>query len=48
MPFGVDRKAEEFDHGHKIYLIYQGIIHNTRVALSSVGQQQDVDTASLR
>jgi hypothetical protein len=42
VPFGVSRTSAEFDHGHKIYLIYQGLIHNTRLALSSVGQQQDV------
>jgi DUF1680 family protein len=38
------RGSVQFDHGHTIYLIYQGIIHNSRVALSAVGQQQDVDT----
>ena len=42
------RKSEQFDHGHEIYLIYQGIIHNSRLALSPVGQQQDVDTVALR
>jgi len=26
----------------------QGIIHNTRLALSAVGQQQDVDVAAKR
>jgi hypothetical protein len=29
--------------GHKVYLIKQGIIHNTQMALSPLGQQQDVD-----
>lgn len=29
--------------GHTIYLISQGIIHNTRLALSPVGTQADVD-----
>eukprot|EP00037_Helgoeca_nana_P025722 m.284949 g.284949 ORF g.284949 m.284949 type:complete len:770 (+) comp27028_c0_seq1:139-2448(+) len=48
VPFGVSRTSAEFDHGHKIYLIYQGLIHNTRLALSSVGQQQDVDVAADR
>ena len=38
------RNSVQFDHGHTIYLIYQGIIHNSRLALSAVGQQQDVDT----
>lgn len=42
------RKSEQFEHGHEIYLIYQGIIHNSRLALSAVGQQQDVDTVALR
>jgi hypothetical protein len=42
------KSNEQFDHGHEIYLIYQGIIHNTRLALSAVGQQQDLDVAALR
>ena len=29
--------------GHTVYLIVQGIIHNTRMALSPVGTQADVD-----
>ncbi len=29
--------------GHTIYLIVQGLIHNTRMALSEVGTQADVD-----
>lgn len=29
--------------GHSVYLIYQGLIHSTRMALSSVGVQADVD-----
>lgn len=39
------KQNDQFQHGHEIYLIYQGIIHNTRLALSVVGQQQDLDTA---
>jgi hypothetical protein len=38
------RKSAQFDHGHEIYLIYQGMIHNSRLALSKLGQQQDIDT----
>ena len=34
------RGSAQFDHGHEIYLIYQGMIHNSRLALSAVGQQQ--------
>ena len=30
------------DHGHSIYLIKQGIIHNTRLASSEVGTHRDV------
>lgn len=33
------RKSAQFEHGHEIYLIYQGIIHNSRLALSPVGPQ---------
>ena len=29
--------------GHTIYLIYQGLIHTSRLALSSLGTQSDVD-----
>lgn len=32
--------------GHQIYLIYQGIIHNTRIAASGVGTQQDIRIVS--
>jgi hypothetical protein len=28
--------------GHCVYLIYQGMIHNTRVASSSIGTQRDI------
>lgn len=31
------------DFGHQIYLIYQGIIHNTRMALTSLGTKRDVE-----
>ena len=34
--------AEQFDHGHLVYIAYQGIIHNTRLALSPVGIAADV------
>jgi hypothetical protein len=30
-------EMQQFDNGHLIYIVYQGIIHNTRVALSPVG-----------
>ena len=33
-------------HGHQIYLIYQGMIHNTRMALSGLGRQRDVDVVT--
>jgi hypothetical protein len=46
-PFISNKQDPQFDHGHLIYIIYQGIIHHTRVARSEVGQQQDVDTARL-
>ena len=29
-------------HGHDIYLIFQGMIHNTKMALTPVGKQRDV------
>ena len=38
--------AFEPKHGHSIYLIYQGMIHNTRMALSEVGKQRDVDVVT--
>eukprot|EP00937_MAST-01D_sp_MAST-1D-sp2_P004229 g4229.t1 len=44
-PFVTDRRDPQFLSGHKIYLIYQGIIHHTRLALSAVGQRQDVRVA---
>jgi hypothetical protein len=34
------------ENGHSIYLIKQGIIHNTRVARSPVGTQRDVQVAA--
>lgn len=36
-------EVQQFDNGHLIYIIYQGMIHNSRLALSSVGIQSDVD-----
>ena len=36
--------AQAHDHGHSIYLIKQGIIHNTRLASSSRGTNRDVRT----
>jgi hypothetical protein len=36
----------EPQHGHNIYLIYQGMIHNTRMALSTMGKQRDVDVVT--
>eukprot|EP00041_Stephanoeca_diplocostata_P036289 m.1317491 g.1317491 ORF g.1317491 m.1317491 type:complete len:820 (+) comp24840_c0_seq35:130-2589(+) len=38
----------QMDNGHLVYLIYQGIIHNTRVALSPVGVQEDYKIAQSR
>eukprot|EP00026_Physarum_polycephalum_P003966 Phypoly_transcript_03983.p1 GENE.Phypoly_transcript_03983~~Phypoly_transcript_03983.p1 ORF type:complete len:739 (+),score=59.86 Phypoly_transcript_03983:1-2217(+) len=32
--------------GHSIYVIYQGIIHNTRMATSKMGLQRDVDVVA--
>ena len=29
-------------HGHDIYLIFQGMIHNTKLALTPLGRQRDV------
>lgn len=40
---GVNRTGNGAETGHNIYLIKQGIIHNTQMALSPLGQQQDVD-----
>ena len=34
------------NQGHQIYLISQGIIHNTRMATSAAGKQRDVDVVS--
>eukprot|EP01047_Picozoa_sp_COSAG01_P018378 COSAG01_NODE_993_length_12256_cov_6.798964_12_plen_103_part_00 len=38
--------AQAHDHGHSIYLIKQGIIHNTRLASSSVGTHRDVQVVA--
>ena len=40
------KESNQFTFGHEIYLIYQGMIHNTRLALSAVGEQQDVDVVT--
>jgi hypothetical protein len=40
---GVNRSGFGNQTGHTIYLIKQGIIHNTQMALSAVGTQADVD-----
>jgi hypothetical protein len=45
-PPGIDNKTSYTGQtltGHTIYLIVQGLIHNTRMALSEVGTQADVD-----
>ena len=34
--------------GHQIYLIYQGIIHHSRLATSALGRQRDVDVIVRR
>lgn len=31
------RGSTQFDHGHEIYLIYQGMIHNSRYATVFAG-----------
>eukprot|EP00658_Telonema_sp_P-2_P052710 TRINITY_DN4097_c0_g1_i2.p1 TRINITY_DN4097_c0_g1~~TRINITY_DN4097_c0_g1_i2.p1 ORF type:complete len:323 (-),score=64.03 TRINITY_DN4097_c0_g1_i2:122-1090(-) len=36
----------QMSHGHQVYLILQGIIHHTRVALSPVGIARDVQVAA--
>eukprot|EP00035_Acanthoeca_spectabilis_P012295 m.219527 g.219527 ORF g.219527 m.219527 type:complete len:991 (+) comp15583_c0_seq1:238-3210(+) len=41
-PGPVNCTPDQRDHGHCVYLIYQGMIHNTRVAGSSVGTARDV------
>jgi hypothetical protein len=38
--------AQAHDHGHSIYLIKQGIIHNSRLASSSVGTHRDVQVVA--
>jgi DUF1680 family protein len=38
--------AQARDHGHSIYLIKQGIIHNTRLATSEVGTNRDVQVVA--
>jgi len=40
---GFNRTGDGALTGHNIYLINQGIIHNTQMALSPLGEQQDVD-----
>ena len=35
-------------NGHLVYIIYQGIIHHTQLALSPVGIQADVAVAAKR
>ena len=39
----VTNQGESPLHGHSIYLIYQGLIHQTQMALSEAGTQADVD-----
>lgn len=39
----VTNQGESPPHGHAIYLIYQGLIHQTQMALSEAGTQADVD-----
>jgi hypothetical protein len=39
----VTNQGMSLPHGHAIYLIYQGLIHQTQMALSEAGTQADVD-----
>ena len=43
-----DEGDPQQQHGHLIYLIYQGIIHHTRTALSPVGIVADAQRAAAR
>jgi hypothetical protein len=43
-----DEGDPQQQHGHLIYLIYQGIIHHTRTALSPVGVVADAQRAAAR